>query len=139
MAPHHGHLLKRYLAINEISVENLAKKMKKSKVTLYAWIQKPILNLVQLDELKKAGIELAPESSTLDFSKEITYKDYTGYNNYELVQIIQKKDLDIERLTDMLQQQSRTNEMLAETISKFSVGEQVKPPKSKSSSHKPHS
>lgn len=36
--------------------------MSKSKVTLYSWIKKPVLDLVQLDELKKAGIEIGVEN-----------------------------------------------------------------------------
>lgn len=62
MQQHHGELLRKYLAINRVSVSKLAKKMSKSKVTLYSWIKKPVLDLVQLDELKKAGIEIGVEN-----------------------------------------------------------------------------
>lgn len=58
---HHGILLRNYLDKNGISAEELAKKMGRSKVTIYNWIARNELSPVQLFELKRFGVDLGVE------------------------------------------------------------------------------
>lgn len=58
---HHGQLLKKYLAVNDLSAQELADKMDVHKGTIYNWIKTAKLDLVQLDQLKKAGVDLSVE------------------------------------------------------------------------------
>lgn len=125
MATHHGELLRKFLAVNDISAEKLAKKMKKNKGTIYNWIKTPVFNLVQFDELKKAGVELVVEPIK---QAEQAEKEYSGYSTEDLLQMVRKRDLDIERLTEMLQKQLRTNEMLAETLNQLTGGRNIVTP-----------